>query len=275
MSDSAAYYRQSPRRQAFHREDVLAGRVIRINPALITLLDGQNGAMPSWIATQHVLTRANHPLQHKIETVHVDIVYPDFGGAPPTDHIFTLGFVITMAALGVHINLHLLTYDIERAMQPFLKLPVGAICFQLDAATGRLPQIVAAIEAAGICPSPVIETVGTPERPPLPPEAVAELLTPLHIDMLTIQAAGTASRSDQAAGTFDAEAVRRYLAALDFAGVLQLQGGITIETVPTAVRLGADLLVCGTQLFKHPDGIEAAIDAMLVAAADTLRPTPE
>jgi pentose-5-phosphate-3-epimerase len=158
----------------------------------------------------------------------------------------------------------------------------GAVCFQLDAIDdhAQLVALIARIQGMGACPSPVIETVGTERRPALPPAVVRARLAPVlaEIGMLTFQAAATAARSS-AGGTLDVAAVRAYLAPLRarFAGTVQLQGGITTATIADAVRLGADFVVCGSELFRSPVSLAPGevVDALLAEAAEILTPYPQ
>ncbi|MBI5961340.1 MAG: hypothetical protein HY866_21555, partial [Chloroflexi bacterium] len=96
-----------------------------------------------------------------------------------------------------------------------------------------------------------------------------------QIGMLTFQAAGTASRSTVAAGAFARDRAAAYIACLQpgFRGTIQVQGGITVETIGAAVQTGAEFLVAGTQIFRHRDGLTPpqVIQAMLHAAAEALQ----
>ena len=40
---------------------------------------------------------------------------------------------------------------------------------------------------------------------------------------------------------------------------IEVDGGITVETAPGAVAAGASILVAGSALFGHDDGLEAAV----------------
>jgi len=132
----------------------------------------------------------------------------------------------------------------------------------------------------GACASPVIETVGTDAQPPAEPRAVRELLhsTLPRVGMLTFQAAVTASRSNTPRGAFAGDAVQTYIAALrpDFSGTIQVQGGVTTRTIGDALRLGAEFLVCGTEIFRHPLGRPPAdvIAEMFRIAARELEQLP-
>jgi len=43
---------------------------------------------------------------------------------------------------------------------------------------------------------------------------------------------------------------------------LEVDGGITEETAPAVVRAGANVLVAGSSLFNHPDGLQAGVRAL-------------
>jgi pentose-5-phosphate-3-epimerase len=282
------FYHVSPRNAVYTREDVLAGRVIRLSPALITIIDGRGGAETPGDLRRDVLARAAELLDYgAVRSLHVDINFEDYSGFGDRgpDHntaVFTPDFVdelnVVARAYQAFVTLHLLTDFPARHLRDFEFIPLGAVCFQLDAVmeSDRLAALVEQISAMGACASPVIETVGTDHRAPLPEANVCERLKPLlpQIGMLTFQAAGTAARSNLPTGTFARHRVAAVIAALkpSFSGTIQLQGGIKTGTVGAAVGVGADFLAAGTQLFRNRDGLTPAqvVDAMLAAAADAL-----
>jgi ribulose-phosphate 3-epimerase len=55
-------------------------------------------------------------------------------------------------------------------------------------------------------------------------------------------------------------------AAIDECGrkvVLEVDGGINAETLGDAIAAGADLLVSGSAIFKHPDGPRIGVTTLL------------
>jgi pentose-5-phosphate-3-epimerase len=226
-------------------------------------------------------------LSYRIRTFHVDLNFDDYRGfgreRPPNNlAVFTPPFLERLNALirsgGGFLNLHLLTDAPGHHLARLAPLTPGAVCFQLEAVTdpGTLEQLIQRITDLGACASPVIETVGSEHVRPLSPQQVRALLLPLapRLGMLTLQAAGTASRSNRPTGVFAQEAVASYLRALPqaFKGTLQIQGGITTQTIGLAVQMGAEFLVCGTQLFRNPAGLSPRIvvDRLLLEAAKVL-----
>jgi pentose-5-phosphate-3-epimerase len=275
-------------RRDYSRQDILDGRVVLINPALITLIEG---------AAEHDLPRT---LQGKVSqavaelarsgvrTFHMDINYADyrgFGGARPVmnDQVFSPAFVSELARLlrpyEAFLNVHLLTGQLRDRLVPLRHARAGAICFQLEALEDEdLDACLDMIGEMGACASPVIETVGSENLvPPGPGEVLRRLQSRLQrVGMLTFQAAGTASRSSAKAGAFEMACLLPYLDAFRtaFAGNIQIQGGITTATIGDAVTLGARFLVCGTQIFRNHEGRtpRQIVAELLRSAADALCP---
>jgi pentose-5-phosphate-3-epimerase len=272
---------------SFTREDVLAGCVITISPALITITDVRVGVEPPAGLQHEVAAHVARLLDHGVRSFHVDINFDDYSGfgraAPDCNaDVFTPDFVADLnqavRARDAFLTVHLLTGYPARHLRDFAPIEIGAICFQLDAVAdaAQLADLVKYIHAMGACASPVIETVGTDALTPRSPAEVRALLDPVlpQIGMLTFQATGTAARSNRSAAAFAGKRVAAYLESLPpgFGGTLQLQGGITVETTAAAVRRGASFLVAGTQIFRNRAGLAPTdvIDAMLRAAAAAL-----
>jgi pentose-5-phosphate-3-epimerase len=260
--------------------------VIRISPALIAIIDGRVGTESPEDLRSDVLAQTTELLSHKtVRSLHVDVNYEDysgFGDQQPllNTAVFTPDFVDELNSIArayeAFITLHLLTDFPAQHLRDFEPIPLGAVCFQLDAVPEpeRLAALVEQIEALGACASPVIETVGNAKRAPLPEDTARAWLEPVlpRIGMLTFQAAGTASRSNRPAGAFAHDRVNASIDALTlrFSGTIQLQGGIKIETAGAAAAAGADFLVAGTQLFRGRLRPAQMVDLILVAIADQL-----
>ena len=265
--------------------EVLGGKIVKINPALITITDGLVGAAPPGFLRRRVREQVRELLEsEKVCTFHLDVNYADYGGfgrdKPDINtSVFTPDFVAELSAQALSrdafINLHLLTDHPGRRLREFEGTGVGAVCLQAEVieSARQLEELVEQILGLGACASPVIETVGSENFVPPPVEDVLAFLEPVlpRVGMLTVQAAGTTSRSNLPAGIFDRERVRSYLETISrrFEGTIQLQGGIRTETVAEATRLGAEFLVCGTEIFRNRDGLRAleVIDLMLEEAA--------
>jgi len=274
---------------ALSQQDVLAGHVIKVNPALIVLIDRRIDTTPAATLQRSVQDQVMRLVSHKTRTFHVDVNYPDYGGygsQPPAinTQVFTPAFLQDLNALvrskGGFLNLHLLTSSPLKHLRLYDHIELGAVCFQLEVLSdaGQLADLIDHIIGIGACASPVIETLGSDRMAPPPPQQVLHKLQPIleSIGMLTFQAAGTAARSNQPVGTFAADQVRRFLDPFKqaFKGTIQIQGGIKIETVGKAIELGAEFLVIGTHMFQHPAGLSPidVVDALLKQATEALNP---
>ena len=287
ITNRQLFYSQSALRLT-SKKAILDGRVIKINPALITLTDGKIKSHSPDELQARVYQQVKNLVESKIFTVHVDVNYPDYRGYPidrpdiNTD-VFSPAFVGRLNDLvrsqGRFLNLHLLTDNPLQRLQEYDQLKLGAVCFQLDVISNerQLEKLVGYIIGRGACASPVIETVGSENLKPLPIDEVETLLEPVisRVGMLTFQAAGTAARSTQEAGAFGGQVLRDYVSRVKgiFGGTLQLQGGIKKDTIGDAVRLGAEFMVTGTEIFRNRDGQSPVqvIDQMLMEAAQAMQ----
>jgi len=268
-------------------EPELADHVIKLSPALITIIDGRTPYTPAEDLQREVLEQARTLAAHGIESFHLDINYEDyegFSGAGPDRNaaVFTPEFVAELCDEVPSLTLHLLTLYPDSRLRQFEDIRLSAVCFQLDVVGDQdyLSTLIGQIRGMGACASPVIETVGTERQKPMEPEAVRALLEPFlpQIGMLTFQAAGTASRTNAPAGAFARDLVKAYIDCLrpGFDGAIQMQGGITTATLGEAVKLGAEYLVCGTQLFRNREGLTAVqvAEIMRQEAATALASDP-
>lgn len=285
-TEAQRFYSQSAL-TSFTRQDILEGRVIKINPALITITDGLVESTPPETLQHRVEAYVGDLLDYNVRTFHVDINFPDyssFGLMRPdiNTKVFTPAFLAYLNDLvrsrGTFLNLHLLTDHPRERLREFAGVSFGAVCFQLDAVNGTESLSVLAddILEMGACVSPVIETVGAGQGTIRTKEEVLDFLKPVlsRVGMLTFQAAGTASRSSSAQGALAQESARSYIEFLRpaFNGTIQLQGGVKTETIGKIVQLGAEFLVCGTEIFRHPAGHTPAevINGILQEAARAL-----
>lgn len=57
--------------------------------------------------------------------------------------------------------------------------------------------------------------------------------------------------------------IRGMLDVQNPAAEIEVDGGVTAETLPAALEAGAQIFVAGTAVFKHPDGIAGGMKALL------------
>jgi pentose-5-phosphate-3-epimerase len=273
--------------KSYTKQDILEGRVIKVNPALVTIIDGFVGKINPSQLQERILNTVAGLVQGKVQTFHVDINFEDYGGfgniGPETNTaVFTPSFLSSLNDLvranNRFLNPHLLTSRPKDHLSQYGDIEFGAVCFQLDAIQNPryLNELIDMILGMGACASPVIETVGSENLKPKSKEEVLEFVQPFFdkIGMLTFQMEKTASRSTGPPSMPDRNEVEDYVRFIkrDFGGTIQMQGGITTATISKAIRLGAEFLVCGTQIFRNKEGQtpERVIQEMLLEATKIL-----
>ncbi|NRT77422.1 hypothetical protein [Clostridium beijerinckii] len=272
----------------YNKKDVINGKVIKINPALITILDKLDESLDINTIQGKVIEEVEILLkQGNIKTLHVDINFDDysnFGSDGPSlnSHIFNISFLERLNTIAglyeVFLNVHLLTDYPKIHIKDIKHINVGAVCFQLEVVKDRqeLKEIIDEIIEMGACVSPVIEVVGTDRFIPKTKKEILEFILPFQdkIGMLTFQVEATGARSSNSFGMLNSKEIADYINYFtrNFDGTVQMQGGITTETIKSAIKLGSEFLVCGTEIFNNKLGYSSmeVIENMLKEADKAL-----
>jgi ribulose-phosphate 3-epimerase len=109
--------------------------------------------------------------------------------------------------------------------------------------------------------------VGLVLNPETPVEAVLPYLD--EIDLLLVMSVhpGWGGQAFIAEVLDKVAVARREIDVRGLAVEVEIDGGITVDTAPDAVRAGADILVVGSAIFHAPDPAAAARDILSVATA--------
>jgi ribulose-phosphate 3-epimerase len=151
----------------------------------------------------------------------------------------------------VPLDVHLMVVDPSAQVDLFAPLEPEIITFHLEAVDDPTP-LIRKINRLGI-------KAGVSVKPGTPVEPLLELLPDLGLVLvMTVEpgAGGQSFMEDMMAK------VKALAAAIREGGhdvMLQVDGGISAGTVAAAAAAGADTFVAGTAVFRHPDGVAAAI----------------
>ena len=114
---------------------------------------------------------------------------------------------------------------------------------------------------------------GVALNPATPASAVAHVLD--LVDLVLVMTVNPGFGGQAYLPTMEAKIadVRRMVAdaGLDDAVDVEVDGGIAPATVGAAVRAGANVLVAGSALFRHPDGLEQAVTELRTLATAATR----
>lgn len=159
----------------------------------------------------------------------------------------------------VPLDVHLMISDADTHAAQYAALGAESVTFHVEAATdvqGVIDAIHAGGAQAGIALKP-----GTPLEPYLPYVHNADLVL-----IMTVEpgAGGQSFMPDMMPKLAE---LRAYLSEQGLSPLVQVDGGITVETLPVALAQGADTFVAGSSVYGH--GIpEDNIGALRAAARE-------
>lgn len=151
-------------------------------------------------------------------------------------------------------DVHLMIVQPERYVEQFARAGADIITVQAEACV-HLQRTLAQIRECGV-------RAGVALNPATPLSAVEYVLP--DIDLLLVMTVNPGFGGQQ----FIPEMLRkiaRARAMLDEAGSdawLEVDGGINGNTTPLVVRAGARVLVAGTSVFGHPEGVRAGVEEL-------------
>lgn len=165
------------------------------------------------------------------------------------------------------LDLHMCVDRPERYVVTMAEAGADRFIFQWEAMVDheRAVQLAEEVQASGM-------RCGISLNPATDLQAVYPLLETGLIDLVDILAVepGFGGQKFQEKALKKIEALKKWRleAGVDFA--ILVDGGINHDTAPAAIEAGADILVAGTFLFKHPMGLSTAVDELLQTSSALL-----
>ena len=181
--------------------------------------------------------------------IHVDVMDGHF---VPN---LTFGAPIIRAVRGITdrpIDVHLMVYHPERYITEYADAGASVFTFHPEA-TVHVQRHLAAVRERGML-------AGLAFNPSTPLAYAEEVVDDLDLVLVMSVNPGFGGQSYLPAAS---DKIRRFRALLDRAGsraALEVDGGITIETIAEAWGAGADTFVAGTAVFGMPDPAQAVRD---------------
>ena len=134
-------------------------------------------------------------------------------------------------------------------------------CLHLHRTLGHVAEL-GAIAAVAIAPA-------------TPPDAVAYVLDLVDMVLVMTVNPGFGGQSYLASMEPKVAAVRRQITDGGHDVDIEVDGGVSVDTVGGAVLAGANVLVAGSALFGDPKGLDHAVAELRARALDAQRPGPE
>lgn len=154
----------------------------------------------------------------------------------------------------VPLDVHLMIVEPERYIQEFADAGADAITVHIEASP-HLHRTLSQIRDAGC-------KAGVALNPHTPAEAIAEVLDMLDIINVMTVNPGFGGQKFIHRMTSKITELRAMVKNEHLDVDIEVDGGINVETISSAVQSGANVMIGGSCIFKHDDGIKAGIDAL-------------
>jgi len=158
---------------------------------------------------------------------------------------------------------HLMTLTPELLAAEFVKAGCERLIVHAESVT-HLHRSLDHVRSVGA-------TAGVALAPATPPIAVRHVLDLVDLVLVMTVNPGFGGQDYLASMEPKVAEVRGMIEASGFAIDVEVDGGISAKTVAGAAGAGANVLVAGNALFRHPDGLKAAV-AELRALAEAAFP---
>ncbi len=180
--------------------------------------------------------------------IHVDVMDGHF---VPN---ITLGPLVADAvrrSCDLPMDVHLMVENPERHVEAFVAAGARSMSVHVEA-TVHIHRVLGSIQRLGVM-------AGVAVNPGTPLTAIEPVLDVADLIVLMAVNPGWGGQPFIAATAGRTRELRRLLDARRLSTLIEIDGGVNGDTTAEVVRAGADVLVAGSYVFEHPDGIEAAI----------------
>jgi ribulose-phosphate 3-epimerase len=157
------------------------------------------------------------------------------------------------------LDVHLMIEQPERSLDAYAKAGASHLTVHVETCP-HLHRIMQQIKSLG-CKAGVTLNPGTPVSAIEPVLHLADVVLVMSVNP------GFSGQAFLAETASKVESIRKKLDEIKSSAWLEVDGGITAETLPVMKDAGADAFVAASAVFKYPQGIAAGIAALRKAAA--------
>ncbi len=157
------------------------------------------------------------------------------------------------------LDVHLMIVEPEQHIDAFARAGANIISVQVETSP-HLHRVVQQIRDAGVRPSVVL-------NPHTPAVMIEEILP--FVDMVLVMTVnpGFGGQRFIAQTLSKIRTIREMITQRGLAVDVEVDGGIDENTAAQVVEHGASVLVAGTAVFSHPDGVRAGMSALRAAVS--------
>jgi ribulose-phosphate 3-epimerase len=183
-----------------------------------------------------------------VDWIHVDVMDGHF---VPTITVGPLFVQACRRATKLPLDVHLMVSNPDQQLEAFAKAGADHITVHVETCPSLL-QTIEKIKSLG-CKAGVTLN-------PLTPVSALDAALPL-VDLVLVMSVtpGYSGQAFMPEMIGKVEEIRNKLNALRSQAWLEVDGGMTAETLPRMHKAGANVFVAGNAAFKHPQGVAAGI----------------
>lgn len=153
------------------------------------------------------------------------------------------------------LDVHLMVAQPEKHLQEFARAGANNLTVHVEACADPL-KAVGQIKSLGC-------TAGITLSPSTPASALESVLPYADLVLVMSVNPGFSGQAFMPGMIEKVKEVRTRLDRLDSQAHLEVDGGISVDTLPAMKNAGANVFVTGTAVFKHPQGIAQGVRSLL------------
>ena len=157
-------------------------------------------------------------------------------------------------ATSLPLDVHLMIETPENMLEAFAKAGADRLTVHVETCP-HLHRTIQQIVDLGVKPGVVL-------NPSTPAVALKEIIHMVDLVLVMTVNPGFGGQKFIESQLDKIAEIRSMLDAINSAAWLQVDGGISEQTLPKVQRAGADAFVAGSAVFNHPQGIEAGVQAL-------------
>jgi len=192
--------------------------------------------------------------------IHVDVMDGRF---VPNISVGPLVVEALRRATDLPLDVHLMIEEPERHIEAFAKAGASMLTVHPESSP-HLHRLVQMIKGLGVLS-------GVALNPASPLALIEGVLAEVDLVLLMTVNPGWGGQAFLHSVLLKMRRLRRMLDEQGLAAELEVDGGITVETAPLVVEAGARVLVAGSAVFQHADGVAAAM-ALIGESVRKVRP---
>jgi ribulose-phosphate 3-epimerase len=154
------------------------------------------------------------------------------------------------------LDVHLMIQQPERYLEAFAKAGASHLTVHVETCP-RLPETLEHIKSLGCL-------AGVTLNPATPVTAIESVLPLADLVLVLSVNPGFSGQAFMPETVSKVVQIRKKLDEIHSSAYLEVDGGISAETLPVMKNAGANAFVSATAVFKYPEGIEAGVNALRV-----------